>query len=115
MLQDIVDHHPVGPQRAEPVLDIPMLQHGQSAEDEAGRLHLDLHDPWEAEANQVLFALVWGEAQHGAGQGQGAGIPAFLTVDVVGAWPAVDGDVSGWACHFGLASDAHLGREGWTC
>ena len=83
MLQHIINHHPVGFKGAKPVLHIALFKHSESAEDEAGRLHLDLHDPGEAEAGEALLALVRDEAHRGPGEGQGAIFPLLLTVDVI--------------------------------
>ncbi len=72
---------------------IALFKHCESAEDETGRLHLDLHDPGQAEAGKTLLSLVRDKAHHGSGEGQGAIFPPLLTVDVIGTGPAVDGDV----------------------
>lgn len=98
MFHHIINHHPVGLERAKPVFHIALLEHGQSAEDETGGLHLDLHDTGEAETGETLFALVRDKAHHGPGEGQGAIFPPLLTVDVIGAGPAVDRNVP---AHFG--------------
>lgn len=80
---------------------IALFKHCEGAEDETGRLHLDLHDPGEPEAGKALLTLVRDEAHHGPGEGQGAVFPPLLAVDVIGTRPAVDRDVPahfGWSC-----------------
>lgn len=93
MLQHIINHHPVGLEGTEPVLHVTLLEHSEGAEDETGRLHLDLRDMGQAEAGETLLALVWDEAYHDPGEGQGPTLPPLLSVDIIGARPAVDGNV----------------------
>lgn len=93
MFQHIVNNHPVGFEGTKPVFHIALFKHRESAEDETGWLHLDLHDPREAEAGKALFSLGWEKANHSPGERQSAIFPTLLTVDVIGAWPAVDGKI----------------------
>lgn len=82
------------------MFDIALFKDGEGAEDETRRLHLNLHDPGEAEADETLLTLAGDEANCGSSEVQGAIFPSLLTVDVIGARPAVDGNVP-----------AHTGRE----
>lgn len=75
------------------MLHIALLQDCESAEDETGGLHLDLHDTGEAEAGETLLALAGNKAQHGPGEEQGAIFPPLLTVNVVRAGPAVNRNI----------------------
>lgn len=65
------------------MLHVALLKHCKGAEDETGRLHLDLHDPGQAEIGEALLTLAGDEVHCGSGKGQGAVFPPFLTVDVI--------------------------------
>lgn len=80
---------------------IALLEHCESAENETGRFHLYLHDPGEVDAHKAVFTLRRIEAQHSPGKTEGAIFPSLFTVDVIGAWPAVNRYIP---AHFGNSS-----------